>query len=329
MICQSSLVVYSWGKIMAHPERFVSEQSTITLVREIQAGDCLVAPEPLSENRLATDRLRPGKRSRLGRIMLLACLPWLVSGNTPVGCGELVGKETSMNILEEDLVVSTYNIKSGERGLNEVAKALASQQSDVTCLQESRGTVLGELARKSSMEYAVSSWSPVSQLEQAEGYGNAILTKLPVTRREVYPLYSGDLQRRNLLVATIHRGNDKLVVATTHLTNKEPGLFGSSRDGIRRRQAEEILTILSTYQDSEIIFCGDLNTSPVSDVIEEFRHMFTDVSKELGDSPVTFPFNQKTLDYIMFRGDWKPVGLRTFGGDASDHCGVTTVLRKQ
>lgn len=329
MICQSPLVVYSWHKNMAYPELIVSEQDTITPVREIQAGDYLDALQPRPENQLVVERPRPGRRSRLGRIMLLACLPWLVSGNSPAGCDELVGKHVAANILEEDLVVSTYNIKSGERGLNEVARALASQQSDVTCLQESRGTVLGELARKSSMEYAVNSWSPVFQLEQAEGYGNAILTKLPVSKREVYPLYSGDLQRRNLLVATINRGSDELVVATTHLTNKEPGLFGSSRDGIRRRQAEEILTILSTYQDSEIIFCGDLNTGPGSDVIEEFRHMFTDVSKELGDSPVTFPFNQKTLDYIMFRGDWKPVSLRTFGGDASDHCGVTTVLREQ
>lgn len=314
---------------MAYSELIESKIDTITPVREISADGYLETAGQMAENRLIAEHPGPGKRSRLGRIMLLACLPWLVSGNTPVGCDELVGRNAATDILEEDLVVSTYNIKSGERGLNEVAKALAAQQSDVICLQESRGTVLGELARKSAMEYAVSSWSPVFQFEQADGYGNAILTKLPVTKREVYPLYSGDLQRRNLLIATIDRGNDELVIATTHLTNKEPGLFGSSREGIRRRQAEEILTILSTYKDSEIIFCGDLNTSPAGSVIEDFQRDFTDVSKELGDSPVTFPFNQKTLDYIMFRGDWKPVSLRTFGGDASDHCGVTTILRHQ
>ena len=144
------------------------------------------------------------------------------------------------------------------------ARIIEAQEPDVLVLQEvSRGwpifgtvDVAEWLSRRLRMPYV---YEPAAE----EGFGNAILSRLPIVETRGGPLPFGEgPQRRSYLLATIDVGGGRtLTVVGTHLQ-------GSTGSDTRARQIDRVLEVLGGA--SPAVVAGDMNLQPNEDDVQRF-----------------------------------------------------------
>lgn len=287
-------------------------------------------PPPLSKKARLTQAL--AKTSLVVGLSMQSIYPEAICASEPLK-GEKPDTPTSEQAAESfelmpSLSISTYNIGGAENGINKISQAIQAQDSSIVCLQEVTNDDVARLAASSGMRHAIPGWALSGDYG---AYGNAIMTDLPVLDSATYKLDAwNNHEQRILLTTTLRHGTSELVVAVTHLVNKPPGMFKRDRPSERQRQAETILTILdeARYRGKDILLCGDFNSSPGSATHRLLSSQYADVGVELGLPPInTFPWNGSQKDYIWYRSQaLKPLQLQVWGGNASDHCGLTAVL---
>ena len=85
----------------------------------------------------------------------------------------------------------------------------------------------------------------------------------------------------------------------------------------------------SQYPGNPLIIAGDLNTMKIEPLYREIRHSWKDLfakkGKGLGGNfpnIAHFPMPVITLDYILYRGNVKPIEAKVLEGSSSDHLAI-------
>lgn len=180
----------------------------------------------------------------------------------------------------------TYNIhhgrgRDGEVNLDRICDVIQQAAPDLVALQEvDRG-----LTRSAWIDQGQTIADALSMCHTAghnwfleEGaYGNAFLSRWPVTVIGNLDLSVTGRERRGCLLTRVHTEHGDLVVGSVHL-----GLF----PGERRLQSETLLRRLEELcTDDPVILMGDFNTLPSSKIAGGFREAYRDVFQAVGRGP--------------------------------------------
>lgn len=229
----------------------------------------------------------------------------------------------------------TYNTHNGfdtagTLDLEAMAQLLETQRADIIALQEvSRGLVIN-----GSVDMAAwFSWRLGLPIlfhgTSGPDWGNAILTRYPVTRYDAFALPPPGLPlARGFAYHEIDVGDgEPLYLINTHLHHVRQDAM------IREQQVASILHFLDGSPMRRLVLTGDLNSLPLDTVLLSLNAAgLRDLVAEAGVEPgYTFPADDPSqrLDYILASPD---IGLRALeiAPDViSDHLGIgaTIVLR--
>lgn len=233
------------------------------------------------------------------------------------------------------LRVLCYNIHHGEGvdgklDLEHIARVIRSVEPDVVALQEvdkntqRTGKVdqPAELARLTGMQAAFGG----NLAFQGGEYGNAVLSRWPITRRKNHLLPSFDRgEQRGVLEVEIAwpQAPQPLVFFATHLDHR-------SNDQERRESAKFINNLAAALGDRPALLAGDLNDTPDSSALKLFEQVWTRANREpLPTIPVGQPKRQ--IDFILFRpaNRWNVVEVKVLPeATASDHRPIFAVLEQ-
>lgn len=213
--------------------------------------------------------------------------------------------ETPQKPESKPIKLMTYNIQIGKNvsrtgiDLNRTAAAIARTNPDVVSLNEvdvnaarsgkiDMPQVLGQLL---NMQYTFG----MASLREPGEYGNAILSKLPMTRLEVFPIPSTPDESRSATIALID-GETPFYLITTHFSYQGD----KATEAIRVQAAEAITAMLIEKGYTPAVLMGDLNTAPDGSVIQKLRDLGWEIANDADPEQKTFPADnpQELLDYI-------------------------------
>jgi endonuclease/exonuclease/phosphatase family metal-dependent hydrolase len=231
------------------------------------------------------------------------------------------------------LRVLTYNIHHAEGvdrklDLERIASVINGVRPDVVALQEVDQSVSrtqsadqpAELSRLTKMHVVFG-----DNIKIGGGkYGNAILSRFPVTSHKNHRLPNrDDGEQRGAIEATITIPDvaQPLVLFATHLDHR-------SDDQERFESAQAINSLAAKHGTHAALLAGDLNDTADSRTLREFLKSWTTANKKpLLTVPVSEPDRQ--IDFILFRpaARWKTIDVQVLPeAVASDHRAVLAVL---
>ncbi len=230
------------------------------------------------------------------------------------------------------LRVMTYNIHHGE-GMDEVldleriAGVIKGQNPDLVALQEvdqgverTQGVMQADvLAELTGMHVYFGKALDL----QGGGYGEAILSRTPLTNARTFDLPTEDgYEPRVAAIAETEVNGRTIAFAATHLDHKSVDLR------IRQAQAlvEEVKRIEMPY-----LLTGDMNSRPSERTYRVLLESGTDVADSAGVTGPTFPADRpvQRIDYIFAKlsQGWRVKSVRVLPDSvASDHRPVVAVL---
>src|ERR1700686_622966 len=224
------------------------------------------------------------------------------------------------------LTVTSYNIHSWE-GLDfrvrcdRIAAILSGTHADVIGLQEVRAGQEQEIARLLGFHVVFARADHVGGHE----FGNAILSRFPIRRSDVYPLGVPHHEQRVCLHAEIAWPGD---AGTIHVFSAHLG----QNEKERRQQAERLASnsILEnpSFPNAPRILLGDFNEKSRNGIV---NHTLASFQCATGRSWTAF-FPIVYLDRVYISSDLKFHDFHIYrtGGAliASDHAPITAVLLK-
>jgi len=224
------------------------------------------------------------------------------------------------------LTVTSYNIHSCE-GLDlrvrcdRIAAILSRTHADVIALQEVRAGQEEEIARVLGFHVLFARADHVSGYE----FGNAILSRFPIRRSDVYPLGVPHHEQRVCLHAEIAWPGDAgaIHVFSVHLGQNEME---------RRQQAERLASnsILGnpSFHNAPRVLLGDFNEKSRNGIVNQSLASFQSAT---GRSWIAF-FPIVYLDRVYISSDLKFHDFHIYRTGsaliASDHAPITAVLLK-
>ena len=230
--------------------------------------------------------------------------------------------------------VMTYNIHHGEGldgkvDLERIAKVITDANPDAVALQEvDKNTertggidMAADLAKRTNMHVAFG-----ANLDfQGGKYGTAILSKHPIKSYENHVLKQArDGEPRGVLQAVLDVGQGTLLFAGTHLDH--------TKDQAERLFSQsQFNDLFEKYEGLPIIFCGDFNDTPDSELHKQMSEKWTDSWSLVGQGPgLTMTSAQPTrrIDYIWVssKKNFKLRWARVPRTDASDHLPVVAEM---
>lgn len=221
----------------------------------------------------------------------------------------------------------TFNIQhcavfpTGKIDFDAFAEKILSFDADIIGLNEVRGAGVREdyqaqaeiLAKKTGYQFY---FAKATDVDGANPYGNAVLTRLPVKSFETVPIpdpdphgYDGYYETRCLLKMTL--ADPAVTCFITH--------FGLNPD----EQENAVETVLSQWDGGNAVLMGDLNMTPDNPLIARLKNHMTDAALYAapGDPLLTFRADRpdRKIDYIFVGGDIAVKGCRVAPGVLSDH----------
>ena len=225
--------------------------------------------------------------------------------------------------------VMTYNTHNGFHpygflDLEAIAQVIEDEGADVVALQEvARGWIINGsndmliwLSRRLDMPY-------ISGPTADPLWGNALLSRYPITSYELLPLPDDDIAlRRGFIAAEIDLGNnDSLNVIVTHLHH--PPEFSDLRQ-------EQVQAIIEYVQgDDQTIIMGDFNATPDTPEIALLRDAgYLDILVDVEPNYTYSSLNpDQQIDYIWLTPDLTAESIHIPPEPASDHLGVAATIR--
>jgi len=229
--------------------------------------------------------------------------------------------------------VLSYNIHHAagmdkKLDLERIAKVILSVNPDIVALQE--------VDQKATRSQSVDQPSKLAELcrmnvqfganipLQGGHYGNAILSRFPITRHHNHMLPNfDDGEQRGLLVGEVKVAEkiEPLVFFATHLDHR-------GDDAERIASARVINKLASVYGDRSLFLAGDFNDVIGSSTIDDLDADWTRTNaKSMPTIPVTKPTKQ--IDFVFYRPAkrWKVVEVKVLDeAIASDHRAILAVL---
>ncbi|MGI6550782.1 MAG: endonuclease/exonuclease/phosphatase family protein [Syntrophomonadales bacterium] len=223
-----------------------------------------------------------------------------------------------------NLRVATYNIRhglglDGKMDLDRVGRVIADLEVDLIGLQEvdkgwRRSGYVDQaryLAQQLGLNYV---FAPALSRRSAQ-YGNAVLSRYPITFWEAFPLPS--LREPRVLVrAVIQVAGRRLNFYTTHL-----GL--NQRERLKHIN-EVVLPAISLSRRS--ILTGDFNCLPDSPEMTRLTQVLEDACPPADQYTYPSQDPSERIDFVMYAGVWDAVESQVHPADASDHNPVLTVF---
>lgn len=227
--------------------------------------------------------------------------------------------------------VMSYNLHSGfdvtgRLNLDGIAQAIEEERPDVIGLQEvSRGWVLDGsidmltwLSQHLNLPYV---WAPTVD----PIWGNAILSRYPITAVQLYAMPNNDQVRplRGYVVATIEVGGQPLNVIVTHLHHVQ------ADSALRVPQVE---AMNATWNGrAATVLLGDLNATPDAPEMQLLRDAgWIDAFTPSGASGDGFTYASnrpyQRIDYIYHSADLTARDFHVNAGTASDHNGIAVTI---
>jgi endonuclease/exonuclease/phosphatase family metal-dependent hydrolase len=244
----------------------------------------------------------------------------------------------------DSLSVLTYNVRhcagmDGEISPLRVADVIAQYSPDIVALQEldirrARSGHIDQpqvIARHLNMDFH---FTPAFTIQEEE-YGNAVLSRLPMSLVKAGPLPTlpgrKDLEARSAIWVKVRQAGGAgadINIVSTHM-----GLKWRER----RAQADAILGpdwLSNPACETPIILCGDFNAGPLSLSCRRFRVMLHDAQRASRGRPKsTWPsfFPISRIDHIFVSADFKVEGVEvpqnSLSRSASDHLPLLVKLR--
>ena len=262
-------------------------------------------------------------KSRARSILVLIILAsagvcWHASGRVSTGPDagvDVQGGEIGEGTRSSTIRIGTFNIHGckgldGRRDPDRVARDLAGL--DFVGLNEVRGNRFGTAENQAEIlgERVGMAWlfAPAEfQWYGRKQFGNAILTRLPVTRWLRIPLpRKHDYSFRNMLLADVRHRGHTIRVLVAHVNQRDP------RE--RRMQLDSVLGMFLAL-DEPAVLVGDLNTGrdePAMQAALAAPGVVNPVAQVLTHT------ESDTIDWILVRGlRGVDAGVRDSG--ASDH----------
>ncbi|MFG0261651.1 MAG: endonuclease/exonuclease/phosphatase family protein [Novipirellula sp. JB048] len=234
------------------------------------------------------------------------------------------------------LRVLSYNIHHAEGvdrklDLERIAKVILSVNPEVVALQEVDKNVKrtgsidqpAELAQLTEMKVIFG-----ANIELQGGrYGNAVLTRFPISRHKNHLLPNVDSgEQRGVIEAEIEipQTDQTVLLLATHLDYR-----ADERERIA--SAKVINAMIARHPEQPALLAGDLNATPESETLQLFETMWTRANaKPIATVPVNKPTKQ--IDFILYRpaNRWKVVEVKVLDeAVASDHRAIFAVLELQ
>ncbi|MFY9253055.1 MAG: endonuclease/exonuclease/phosphatase family protein [Fuerstiella sp.] len=230
----------------------------------------------------------------------------------------------------------SYNIHHAEGvdrklDVERIAGVILSVKPDIVALQEVDQKVKrtnsidqpAELARLTEMNVVFG-----ANIELQGGhYGNAVLSRFPITRHKNHLLPNiDDGEQRGVIEAEIAlpKSNRSLLLLATHLDYR-----ADERE--RLASAKFINKLIADHPQHPALLAGDLNATPDSETLQLFHTKWTRVNEQ---PMATVPVNQPTkqIDFILHRpaNRWKVVEVKVLDeAVASDHRAIFAVWELQ
>jgi endonuclease/exonuclease/phosphatase family metal-dependent hydrolase len=232
------------------------------------------------------------------------------------------------------LRVLTYNIHHGEGtdgklDLARIAKVISGEKPDLVALQEvdvnttRTGGVdqAAELARLTGMHVVFGKAIDY----QGGAYGNAVLSRFPITSHAVHPLPAKEGSEKRCGLAAVVRpwqGGPALTFVSTHLDHLRD-------ESDRLAQADALQQALLKDTEQATILAGDLNAVPGSETIKRFTGKWVDTGAEANAPTVPAARPNRRIDYVLLRpaAVWRAVETKVLEESvASDHRAVLAVV---
>ena len=228
--------------------------------------------------------------------------------------------------------VMSYNLHQGfdshgRHAMEDMARVIEAEDPDIVALQEvSRGWVvngsfdmLAWLSQRLEMDYA---WGPAAD----PVWGNAVLSRLPITGFENYEMPNNDeihLNRAFLSVEVDVGGGEALHVIATH--------FHHVRDDSAIRVPQAVAVLEAVDSDQPTVLIGDLNAKPTDPEMlliagSGLNDAF--VSSGAAGDGFTVPADapRRRIDYIWVSPELKVRDFSIPHSLASDHLAVAATL---
>ncbi len=235
----------------------------------------------------------------------------------------------------DEVRVMTYNVRmgfdvDGRFRAEDLANVIRRERPDIVVLNEvDRGwaltgghDVLAIMAQQLRM-HAV--FGPAAD----PIWGNAVLSRFPMTEVEVAPLPTEDTaMERSALSVTVDLGaGETLGVIATHLSHRddESDIRDEQVAIIAEMAAEQLL------QEIPVAILGDLNATPGADELEGLANFVDAVAlaapdgADLGTFPSGAPTEQ--IDHVLISRGFSATDLSIPATTLSDHRGVAVTLR--
>jgi endonuclease/exonuclease/phosphatase family metal-dependent hydrolase len=256
----------------------------------------------------------------LNRLFIITLTLVLLSCNSQNGEESVPENGATINIM-------SYNIQhgrgmDGEIDLERIAQVILDEGSDIVALQEvdvgversGRIDIATELSELTGLEYMVFG----KNIDHQGGdYGNATLSRFPITEHENVHFERLSNEQRGILTTLIDVDGYSLLMLNTHLAHR-------SQDEPERLNYIEGARdeIIPKYQADGIVFIGDFNDIPGSPTHEAVKEYLTDVWEVVGEGDgFTIPPDNpnRRIDYIFYDDGLEPIWARVPVTMASDH----------
>jgi len=269
------------------------------------------------------------RQSRRRHVDLIAGLALIALASLAV-----VGGSTAWADQPLQLRVLCYNVHhcrgvDGRLDVERIAEVVRSVQPDIVALQELDQNVArsgsvdqpAKLAELTGMHVVFGANISL----QGGNYGNAILSRFPITKHKNHALPNFDKgEQRGVIEAIIDTPSPlgQLVFYCTHLDHRVD-------DRERLASAEMINQLLAKHDGAASILAGDMNATPDSEPMRRIAKAWkTSNDKPLPTIPVKSP--SKQIDYILYSppANWQAIETRVLGeAVASDHRAIFATLR--
>lgn len=246
-------------------------------------------------------------------------------GCNALGFGQVPGS-TEIRVL-------TFNIlhgatTKGDFDLDKIASVIEEVNPDLVALQEvdfkTNRAKNYDLATELGWRTKMTSLFGKAMNFDGGGYGEAVLTKMPVVASRNVPLpHSPGNEPRTALEVTVElKSGDIICFIGTHLEHQR-------NNPDRIAQTKKLNEVFLTNQYPTIL-AGDLNDTPESEAILILKEFWTD-SSEKNPAPTYSSQNpNRKIDYIFYYPveKWEVMETRVICDSiASDHCALFSVLK--
>lgn len=233
---------------------------------------------------------------------LMALLPQMENYDNPDGPLFTEQLVDAPDEVPTDLVVVSYNLRYGD----EIEAAIAAYrqenplpEADIVLLQEMDEDDVSRIARGLGYNYV---YYPASVAEDGDNFGNAILSRWPISdpAKLILPgLHPLSGQQRTATRAVVHVGDADILTYSTHIE------VAASPGSLRR---EQFAAILDDIPDdaTHVIVGGDFNTATswgVDSLAEQFAAADMEHSTAgVGPTFTRFGLRPSATDHIFARG---------------------------